>query len=87
MGIDASNNIKIKQQQEKDSPFLTLSERNKKGISSQNIFGGDEKAGQTQEPKRTERVAQLNIFGAEEGGQVKDDTSVFGQQEEKGYEP
>jgi len=84
MGIDASNNIKIKQQQqEKDSPFLTLSERNKKGLSSQNIFGGEEKAGQAQEPKRTERIAQLNIFGAEEGGQVKDDTSVFGQQEEK----
>lgn len=83
MGIDASNNIKLKQQ-EKDSPFLTLSERNQKGISSQNIFGGDEKAGQTQEPKRTERIAQLNIFGAEEGGQVKDDTSVFGEQEQKG---
>ena len=59
----------------KDSPFLTLSQRNKEGLSSQNIFGNQnvEKAGATQ---------GTNIFGMQEGGQVQDG-SVFGQEEEK----
>ena len=57
-----------------DSPFLTLSQRNKEGISSENIYG-------TQATKAAEGK---NIFGQDEAQGVKGE-QMFAQ-EEKGAE-
>ena len=61
-----------------DSPFLTLSQRNKEGLTSDNIKS-------TQGAFSTQKTQSTNIFGQEEAQGTKNDGPWF-LQEEKGAE-
>ena len=61
-----------------DSPFLTLSQRTKQGLSSDNIKG-------TQQAFSTQKTDSKNIFGQDEAQGIKQDGAWF-QQEEKSAE-
>ena len=62
-----------------DNPFLTLSQRVKEGISSENIKGTNAAFG----PKKADNI---NVFGQEEAQGLKTDAPWFAQEEKGGEE-